>query len=92
MNDKQETDSYVEPVNDLEEGDFDIEPLTPEQRERVLKALPMIEQAQRLLADVGELLCQVPYLDPQWESLRALYFQVRDCWHAIDNKLPFLTS
>jgi hypothetical protein len=90
MNDEQETNADMTPIGELERRIFG--PLTPEQRERVLEALHTVEQAQRLLADAGELLCPIPHLESQWESIRGIYFQVRDCRHAIDNKLPFLTS
>jgi hypothetical protein len=75
---------------DMQEGEC--EPVTPGQRERVLLALDEIERAQRLLADAAEKLCPIPYLGPEWDKVRALYFQVRDCWHAIDDKLPFLSA
>jgi hypothetical protein len=75
---------------DVQEGEF--EPLTPEQRKRVLLALDEIEGAQRLLADAAEKLCPLPYLGTEWDKVRDLYFHVRDCWHAIDDKLPFLSA
>jgi len=65
-------------------------PLTPEHRERTGRALDAIERAQQLLGDAAELLCPVPGMVDEWESVRTLSFEARTRWDAVHASLSLL--
>ena len=65
-------------------------PLTPEQSARGTKALDVMKTAQQLLGDAAELLSPIPGLADEWESVRDLYFTVRERREAVETALRLL--
>jgi hypothetical protein len=61
--------------------------LTPKHRERVIRALEFLEQAQVRLHDAAEALSPVPGLSDEWESVRNLIALVRELWKAVGSWL-----
>ncbi len=77
-------------MNEELELDEPLTPLTPEHRERVLMALEVIEQAQGKLYDAAELLCPVPGLADEWESVRNHALMVKQLWGIVDAAFKML--
>jgi hypothetical protein len=70
-------------MNEAAEDDEPLPPLTPEHRERVTRALDLIEQAQLRMNEAAELLSPVPGLGDEWQTVRGYYFTIKECWHKV---------
>ncbi len=65
-------------------------PLTPEHCGRGARALDVLKTAQQLIGDAAELLSTIPGLADEWESVRDLYFTVRQRGEAVEAALNLL--
>jgi len=62
--------------------------LTPKHRERVVRAIEFLEQAQVRSHDAAEALSPVPGFSHEWELVRNLLAAVRERWIAVGSWLP----
>jgi hypothetical protein len=74
----------------IKELDEPLPPLTQEHRERVLKALDAIEEAQHKLFEAAELLCPVPGFVHEWGAVREAAFTAKERWKAVHAALRLI--
>jgi len=65
-------------------------PLTPEHGGRGARALEVLNTAQQLIGDAAELLSPIAGLADELESVRDLYFTVRERREAVEAALTLL--